>query len=159
MRNFVQIGVGIIAAFILYAFFGKISYSLPLIFNFFSILVLYFAITKGEIYGSCMGTVSGLIQDSFSLGVFGIGGLTKTIMGYAAGYVAQKVNVVPFFRNLLFIFMLMVGETGITYILYSFIYPEYVQEINPFFLFQPLGTAVLGSLIFFFIRRFKKQKD
>lgn len=153
MRNFIEISLGIIIAFILYTVFGKISYSLPLLFNFFSLIVIYFALTKGEIYGACLGSVSGLIQDSFSLGVFGISGLTKTIIGYSAGYISQRINVIPFIRNFLFIFTMMIGEIAISYLLYYFIYPEYMKEISPFFLFQPLSTAILGSFIFLLLRK------
>lgn len=155
MRNFIEIGLGIIVAFLLYSVFGRISYALPLLFNFFSLLVLYSALTRGEIYGACVGTVSGLIQDSFSLGVFGISGLAKTIIGYLAGYISHRVNVLPYYRNLVFIFAMMVGEVGISYLLYSLIYPGYMREISPFFLFQPLGTSFLGSFLFLFLRKFK----
>ncbi|MFQ6069508.1 MAG: rod shape-determining protein MreD [Candidatus Aminicenantales bacterium] len=154
MREVVKAGIGILAAFLLYTALGKINHSLPLMVNFFSLLVIYFALGKGEVYGACMGTVSGLIQDSFSLGVFGISGMAKTITGYVAGYVSQKIDVVPFFRNFLFIMTMMIIEVGISYLLYSFIYPEYVREINPFLSFQPLSTALVGSLIFVVVKRF-----
>ena len=133
MRNFIEIGLGIILAFLFYSIAGKIFFALPLLFNFFSLIVLYSAIKNGEIYGACVGTIAGLIQDSFSIGVFGISGLAKTIMGYVAGYVSHKVNVLPYMRNLIFIFTMMVGETGLSYILYYFIYSEYVKEISPYF--------------------------
>lgn len=156
MKNFIEISLGIMIAFSLYTVFSKISYSLTNLFNFFSLIVIYFALTKGEISGACVGTVSGLIQDTFSLGVFGISGLAKTIIGYFAGYISQKINVIPFFRNLIFIFTMMIGEVAISYFLYYFIYPEYVKEISPLFVFQPLSTAILGSFIFLFLRELKR---
>jgi rod shape-determining protein MreD len=155
MRNFVEIGLGIIIAFLLYTIIGKISFSLSQLLNFFTLAVIYFAVTKGELYGACIGTVSGLIQDSFSLGVFGVSGLSKTLIGFLAGLVAQKINILPLMRNFLFIFVLISGETAVSIFLYYFISVEYVSEITPFILFQPLCTAVLGSAIFFLLRKFK----
>jgi rod shape-determining protein MreD len=161
MRNFIEFSLGIIIAFSLYSIIGKISFSLSQLLNFFTLLVLYFAVTRGEIYGAFMGTICGLIQDAFSLGVFGINGLSKTIIGFSAGYVSQKLNVIPLRRNFLFIFVMISAEIALSSFLYYFISAEYVNEITPIVLFQPLSTAVIGSLIFLFLRKariFSKQK-
>lgn len=155
MRNFVEIGLGIIIAFLLYTIIGKISFSLSQLLNFFTLAVIYFAVTRGELYGACIGTVCGLIQDSFSLGVFGIGGLSKTLMGFLAGFIAQRINILPLMRNFLFILVLTIGETALSIFLYYFISAEYVREITPLVLFQPLGTAFLGSVVFLMLRKFK----
>lgn len=155
MRNFVEIGLGIIIAFLLYTIIGKISFSLSQLLNFFTLAVIYFAVKRGELYGACIGTVCGLIQDSFSLGVFGIGGLSKTLMGFLAGFIGQRINVLPLMRNFLFILVLTIGETALSIFLYYFISAEYVREITPLVLFQPLGTAFLGSVVFLILRKFK----
>lgn len=155
MRNFVEIGLGIIIAFLLYTIIGKISFSLSQLLNFFTLAVIYFAVKRGELYGACIGTVCGLIQDSFSLGVFGIGGLSKTLMGFLAGFIGQRINVLPLMRNFLFILVLTIGETALSIFLYYFISAEYVREITPLVLFQPLGTAFLGSVVFLMLRKFK----
>ncbi|NIM89532.1 MAG: rod shape-determining protein MreD [Candidatus Aminicenantes bacterium] len=155
MRNFVEISIGIIIAFFLYTIIGKISFSLSQLLNFFTLAVIYFAITKGELYGACIGTVCGLIQDSFSLGVFGISGLSKTLIGFLAGFIAQRINVLPLVRNFLFILVLIIGETALSLFLYYFISAEYAREITPLILFQPLCTAILGSIVFLFLRKFR----
>jgi rod shape-determining protein MreD len=153
MRNFVEISLGIIIAFLLYTIIGNISFSLSQLLNFFTLAVIYFAVAKGELYGACTGTMCGLIQDSFSLGVFGISGLSKTLIGFLAGMISQKINVLPLMRNFLFIFVLTSGETALSIFLYYFISAEYVSEITPLILFQPLCTAFLGSLVFLLLRK------
>jgi rod shape-determining protein MreD len=145
MRNFVEISLGIIIAFFLYTIIGKVSFSLSQLLNFFTLAVIYFAIAKGEIYGALIGTVCGLIQDSFSLGVFGVSGLAKTLIGFLAGFIAQKINILPLIRNFMFIFVMISGEIS----------AEYVREITPLILFQPLATAFLGGVVFFLLRKFK----
>ncbi len=155
MRNFIEISLGIIIAFLLYTIIGKISFSLSQLLNFFTLAVIYFAVTKGELYGACIGTVCGLIQDSFSLGVFGVSGLSKTLIGFLAGFIAQRINILPLVRNFLFILVLIIGETALSIFLYYFISAEYVSEITPLVLFQPLATAFLGSIVFLFLRKFR----
>jgi len=159
MKYFVESGLGIITAFCLYTFFSKVSFSLSQLFNFFSLVVIYFALTRGEIHGAFMGTVSGLIQDSFSLGVFGVSGLAKTIIGYIAGFISHRINVIPFIRNFFFIVIMISGETALSIFLYNFISSEYVSEIRPLIFFQPLSTAFLGSFIFLLLRKIKKSRS
>ncbi len=90
MKDFVKVSLGIIIAFLLHTTLSKISPSLVLLFNVFSLVVIYFAVEKNEVFGACLGAFCGLIQDSFSLGVFGVAGLAKTIAGFTAGYIAKK---------------------------------------------------------------------
>src|SRR5262249_32371948 len=44
------------------------------------VVVVYVALSSGSMAGMTTGTVAGLIQDSLSTGVIGIGGLAKTIV-------------------------------------------------------------------------------
>ncbi|MGD9347029.1 MAG: rod shape-determining protein MreD, partial [Candidatus Aminicenantes bacterium] len=70
MRDLLETSVGIIIALILYSLLSHISIYLIQAINVFSLLVIYMSSTRNEIYGACLGAVCGLIQDSFSLGVF-----------------------------------------------------------------------------------------
>ena len=102
MRDFIEVFVGIILAFLLFFVLGKISASLLQLFNIFGLIVIFFSIKKGEIYGACLGTVCGLVQDAFSLGVFGVAGLSKTITGFLAGFISKKIDIMPLYRNFIF---------------------------------------------------------
>ncbi|MBS3818712.1 rod shape-determining protein MreD [bacterium] len=147
--------LAIIAAFILHTLFSRISISYVLVFNIMNLVVLYFAVRKGERFGAGIGTVCGLIQDSFSSGVFGIGGLSKTLMGYGAGYISRKINVYPLSRNFVFLLVMLTSELIIWGLLYSFAFTENVNTGGGLIFFQPLGTGILGSLIFQVMRKFQ----
>ena len=158
MKDFVKVSLGIIIAFILYTVLNKISPSLALLFNVFSLVVIYFAVEKNEIFGGCLGAFCGLIQDSFSLGVFGVAGLAKTIAGFTAGYVAKKIDVLPFLRSFIFIFLLISFEFILWALLYSFIFSGSINTGRGSIFFQPLSTALVGSVLFFFLRKFKRSE-
>jgi rod shape-determining protein MreD len=57
------------------------------------IVVIYIALTSGPVTGLLAGTVGGLIQDALSSGVIGIGGLAKTVVGFAAGVLGTQFIV------------------------------------------------------------------
>ena len=157
MKDALEFSLGIIIAFLLSTILNRISIHFFQIFNVFTLVVIYFAITKGEVFGACLGAFCGLIQDSFSVGVFGIAGLSNTIMGYLCGYIAGKINVIPFARNFVFLFLMMSAELLLWLFLYAFIFSEGFSTGKGLIFFQPLITAFLGSLIFLFIRRMKAK--
>src|SRR6185503_13356209 len=55
--------------------------------------VVYVALTSGPVTGLLTGTVAGLMQDALSSGVIGIGGLSKTVVGFLAGIVGTQFIV------------------------------------------------------------------
>ena len=65
--------------------------------------VEFIGLTFGPVLGLLAGTFAGLVQDALSSGVLGIGGLAKTIVGFAVGVVgAQFIVVSPLPRFLVF---------------------------------------------------------
>ena len=158
MKDYIWMFVSVLVAFVLHTLLAKISVSLLLLLNFFSLIVIYFAIEKGEIYGACLGTFCGLLQDSFSLSVFGVAGIAKTIMGFSAGYISGKINVTSIRRNFVFVFVLLCMDLLIWAVLYSFIFSERVNTRGGLIFFQPLISAVLGTLIFRFVLKQKRSK-
>jgi rod shape-determining protein MreD len=68
------------------------------------IVVVYVALSFGPTTGIVAGTVAGLIQDSLSSGIMGIGALAKTLVGFAAGRIGtQFIVTAPVPRFVVFI--------------------------------------------------------
>ncbi len=66
------------------------------------IAVVYVAIKSGPVTGLMAGTVAGLIQDALAGGILGIGGLSKTIIGFLSGVLGtQFIVTAPLPRFLL----------------------------------------------------------
>lgn len=159
LRNHLEVASAIILAVLLSAAFSRVSPSLLLVFNFFSWIVVYFALIKGEVYGALTGTVCGLLQDSFSLGVFGLAGLTKTLLGFVTGFVSKKINVIPADRNFIFLFILVSLELVLWKLLASFILSERLGSGGILILFQPAVTALAATIAFQIRRRVEKAGD
>jgi rod shape-determining protein MreD len=153
MKGLFEAVVGIILAVILETVLGKISAPLLFLFNAFSWVVLYFSLTKHEVFGAVMGTVCGLLQDSFSLGIFGVGGLTKTLLGFTAGFVSRKINVVPVTRNFVFLLIVSSIELALWKFLVFFLFGERVALGSGLALLQPLATAFFVTFVFQIVRR------
>ncbi|TDX49012.1 rod shape-determining protein MreD [Orenia marismortui] len=57
------------------------------------IIVTFLAINRGKTAGGILGFITGLLQDWFSGGLFGINAISKTIIGYLFGFL--KKNIYP----------------------------------------------------------------
>jgi len=156
MKHFLKITIAIISTVVLFSVLTKISPAFTMIFNIFNLLVLYFALEEGEIYGAVMGSVGGLIQDSFSIGVFGIAGTSKTILGFLAGYISRRINVVPRVRRVIFIFVMLLSEVLLWMFLYSFVISEKFYTAKGLFFLQPVCTTALAFIVFPLFKKLMK---
>ncbi|MCJ7579100.1 MAG: rod shape-determining protein MreD [Candidatus Aminicenantes bacterium] len=156
LKHFLKTSIAIIIAFILFSVLTKISPVFTMIFNVFNLLVLYFALEEGEIYGAFIGSAAGLIQDSFSIGVFGIAGISKTILGFLAGYISMRINVVPFVRRAIFIFVMLLSEVLLWILLYSFVISEEIYTAKGLLFLQPVCTTALAFLVFPLFKKLTK---
>jgi rod shape-determining protein MreD len=158
IRDIVRAGLATLAAFAFYSLLGGARPSTLIVFNAFSLVVVTFSVGKGEIFGAFLGAICGLIQDSFSLGIFGVAGLTKTLLGFWTGYVSRRMDVVPFFRNAGFLLVLSTLELLLWVLLNAFILKVQVDARRGLILLQPLVTALLGSLILTVARRIQARR-
>jgi rod shape-determining protein MreD len=71
------------------------------------VAVVYVALTSGPGAGMLAGSLAGLIQDSLSSGVVGIGGLAKCIVGFVVGGIGQQFIVTATLPRL----VIFVGST------------------------------------------------
>lgn len=68
------------------------------------VVVIYISLVSGPGTGLVAGTVAGLIQDSLSSGILGIGGLAKTIVAFLAGVIGtQFIVTAPLSRFMVFL--------------------------------------------------------
>lgn len=159
MKNIIEVGLGIIISFFLFSLMNKISFSLFFGFNVFTLVVLYFAIHKGEVLGACLGAFCGLLQDTFSLSVVGVAGLSKTIVGFLAGTIAEKMNVLTFWRSFFFLLVMTSLDLALWSCFYFFIFSRTLNTGGGLIFWQPLITAFLGSGIFRLVSHFKTSYE
>ena len=60
--------------------------------NLVLVAVIYVALAFGPVAGLLAGTVGGLVQDALAGGIVGIGGLSKTLVGFLVGRAGRAVH-------------------------------------------------------------------
>ena len=157
MTDVLRAFLATVLAVLIYSLAGGAGPMFIVVPNAFSVIVLYFSVRRGEVFGAFLGTACGLVQDAFSLGVFGVGGLTKTLLGFWAGFVSRRIDVAPFFRNGLFMLVMSVLEMILWVLATAVVRRESLNFHGGLILLQPLVTALLGSSLFAVERRFRAR--
>ena len=111
------------------------------------IVVVYISLMSGPVAGVLVGSLAGLLQDSLTLGVLGIGGLAKTLVGFAAGVLgSQFIVAAPLPRFIVFV-LATVLHAAVFMGLYSLL--DLRQFPTPYtaVLSQAVGNGFVGVVI------------
>jgi rod shape-determining protein MreD len=112
------------------------------------VAVVYLSLTSGPVTGMLTGTFAGLIQDTLSSGVIGIGGLAKTIVGFLAGIIGTQFIVAQPLPRFVVFFSATILHAVIFMGLYVLL--DVRQFGTPYAagLGQAVGNAVVGVVAF-----------
>jgi rod shape-determining protein MreD len=121
--------------------------------NLVLVVVVYFGLAFGPAGGLVAGTFGGLVQDSLAGGIIGIGGFSKTLVGFIVGVLgAQFIVSQTLPRFVMFVAATVVHEA-------CFQALSALVEARPFrlvysvVLTQAVVNAVIGVIAFLVIER------
>ena len=117
------------------------------------VVVTYLALAWGPMAGMLAGSVAGLLQDTLASGVIGIGGLSKSLVGYLAGVVAQQfILTAPLPRLVVFM-----GATAVHAVVFTGLYVLLGLRSFPSpyasVLVQAAGNGLIGLVAFLIVER------
>jgi rod shape-determining protein MreD len=117
------------------------------------VVVVYAALTSGPVTGLLSGAAAGLAQDALGIGVIGIGGLAKTVVGFLAGIIGTQLIVArPIPR-----FVVFFGATVLHALIFMGLYTllDVRQFGTPYAAVtgQAMGNAVVGVVAFQLVER------
>jgi rod shape-determining protein MreD len=116
--------------------------------NFVLVAVIYVALAFGAVSGLLAGTAGGLAQDALAGGLVGVGGLSKTLVGFFVGVLgAQFIVSQPVPRFVMFVGATFAHEL-IFQALYALIESRAFTVQYSALLIQALVNAAVGVLAF-----------
>ena len=112
------------------------------------VAVVYVSLTSGSVTGLLTGTFAGLVQDTMTTGVIGIGGMAKTLVGFLTGIIGTQFIVAqPLPR-----FVVFFGATllhGLVFIgLYVLLDLRHFESPYAAVFAQAAGNAIVGVMAF-----------
>lgn len=146
MRAWAETLMALVVAVLLQIFWRSTPSYLNDLINFLSVGVIYIAASRGEGVGAVVGSLAGLIQDSLTLRVLGLAGLTKTCLGFLVGLAFRKLNLQPFARKLLLLtlaaFLEIIIWSGLAFLIFAMHPPVW----SGVFWFQPFTSGLIASV-------------
>ena len=118
------------------------------------IVVIYVAIKSGPGTGVLAGTVAGLIQDSLTSGILGIGGLAKTLVGFLCGVLGSQFIVTAPLPRFLLLLMGTALHAAIFMGLYTLLNLRQFPAPYSSIVAQAFGNAFVGVIAFQIIEWF-----
>ena len=118
------------------------------------VVVVFVALRSGPVTGMLVGSVAGITQDALSIGVIGIGGLAKSVVGFAVGAIGQQFVITAVLSRLVIFGGATVAHAvmciGLHVLLGLGSFPSPWSAI----LSQALGNAVVGVIAFTIVEVF-----
>jgi rod shape-determining protein MreD len=111
------------------------------------VVVVLVAISGGPVAGLWTGTVGGLLQDALSGGVVGVGGLSKTLVGYLVGQFASQFVVTQVWHQLIVFFLAALLHAGCFVVVYRLLSDEGIMSSYGGVLTQAMTSAVVGVAV------------
>ncbi|MGD9906449.1 MAG: rod shape-determining protein MreD [Vicinamibacterales bacterium] len=108
------------------------------------VVVVSAALAFGPVTGLVAGTVGGLVQDALSSGILGMGGLAKTVVGFAAGRFATQFIVTATVPRLLVFAAATAAHAALFMGLYALLGLRSFPDPLPAVAVQAVGNAVVG---------------
>jgi len=112
------------------------------------VAVVYVALTMGPVAGLLTGSVAGVLQDALSSGVIGIGGLSKSLVGFVIGVIGQQFIVTSALPRLVAFVGATAGHAAVFMGVYALLglrtFPSPWQGVTG----QVIGNAVVGMVAF-----------
>ena len=116
--------------------------------DFVLVVVIYVALTSGPVTGLFAGTFAGLVQDTLSSGVLGIGGLGMSFVGFFAGVIGRQFIVAQPLPRFVVFFAATVLYKSIYVGLYELLGLRDFGLPVTAIAGQALGNALLGVIAF-----------
>ena len=138
-------------ALALQARFGRLTVGGTVSVDLVLVVVTYLALARGPMAGMLAGSVAGLLQDTLASGVIGIGGLSKSLVGYLAVVVAQQfILTAPVPRLVIFM-----GATVVHAVVFMGLYVLLGLRSFPSpyagVLVQAAGNGLIGLVMFLIV--------
>jgi len=99
------------------------------------VAIVYLALAYGAVTGMLAGTIGGLAQDALAGGIVGIGGMSKTLIGFAVGVLGAQFNLTSTVPRL------------VMFVATTFVHQLLFEGLHSMIGGRPFGLQYSGTLV------------
>jgi rod shape-determining protein MreD len=150
--------VGLLIALTLHSLLNKFYPNALAFFNPYVILVVYYSM-GGNVFGAIIaGVIAGLVQDAFSVAIFGLHAFSLTVCAYIIAYINSRLvlrGTLPFGACLGG--AVIVNELVI-YILVNILVKRRIEMFEQGLLVKTIFTTLFGMLVYQLLAMFLREE-
>jgi len=148
----------IVAAFLVQTLGARYFPPIRTHLDLFAVVTIWMGLVSGRLVGMGTGTAAGLVQDTFSGGILGLNGLSKTAIGYFAGIAGRRLIIRGWAPRFVFFFLASASDLLLLTIVGLAVEQPSVRTgaANPLTLC--LGNGFVGTLVLGVADRLRKRK-
>jgi rod shape-determining protein MreD len=110
--------------------------------DLFLLLNIYYALNFSQLSALALAVFSGLVQDTFSQGILGVNGFSKTVVAYFVGFLSTRIMI----KHPLIILLLIILSTAMDYLMITALYRVFSLSRPALPLPFLLASAVLNGI-------------
>ena len=151
--------VALLAALLLQTALSQITPGYARVLDPFLIVVVYCALTGGELHGILAGGAAGWVQDiHFGGSVLGLAGLTKILIGFSVGFASTRFHLIEAPARALVLFLATVADT-IVYMQLAAVFDVASYPVTPLgILVRSIVNAVVGVAAYEVVERRRRLR-
>lgn len=146
MTRFLTIVATLVVALLAQSFASAFPWRETTVVDLVLVVVVYVALTGGPTAGILAGTCGGLVQDALASGILGIGGLAKTLVGYAVGRLGTQFIVTATIPRVLVFAAATAAHAAVFMGVYWVLGLRSFPDAGPAVAVQAIGNGVIGAL-------------
>jgi rod shape-determining protein MreD len=122
------------------------------------IATIFFAVARrNPIAGAVTGTFIGLVQDGLTSHPFGVNGIAKALLGYAAASLGYAVDMDNILNRAMLLFSFSLVQSLLLYTITRWLLGDIVRLHPLHELLAALANMVVGIPVFYLLDRFKTR--
>lgn len=150
--------IGLLIALTLHSLLNKFYPNALAFFNPYVILVVYYSM-GGNVFGAIIaGVIAGLVQDAFSVAIFGLHAFSLTVCAYIIAYINSRLvlrGTLPFGACLAG--AVIVNELVI-YILVNILVKRRIEMFEQGLIVKVIFTTLFGMLVYQMLAMFLREE-
>ena len=150
--------IGLIIALTLHSLLDSFSPNALAFFNPYIILVVYYSM-GGNVFGAIVaGVVAGLVQDAYSIAMFGLHAFGLTVCAYTVAYINSRLVL----RGTLAFGACLIGAVIVNelviYILVNILLKQKIEMFEQGMVFKTVFTCLFGMLVYQLLTLFFREE-
>jgi rod shape-determining protein MreD len=150
--------IGLIIALTLHSLLDSFSPNALAFFNPYIILVVYYSM-GGNVFGAIVaGVVAGLVQDAYSVSMFGLHAFGLTVCAYTVAYINSRLSL----RGTLAFGACLIGAVIVNelviYFLVTILLRQRIEMFEQGMVFKTIFTCLFGMLVYQLLTLFLREE-